>query len=65
MLTIREASIISAYTGVLIGEFSDMCKYIEEKLDRPVFTHELGNSDVWEELKAVCKEDFINIPIER
>lgn len=34
MLTKREAAIISAYTGFMIGEFSEMHKYIEEKLQR-------------------------------
>ncbi len=38
----REAAIVAAYTGFLIGEFSDMHKYIEEIMGGSVFTHELG-----------------------
>ena len=41
-MTKREAAIVSAYTGVLIGDFDEVHKYIEELLGRPVFTHELA-----------------------
>jgi hypothetical protein len=64
MLTKREAAVISAYTGFMIGEFSEMHKYIEEKLQRPVLSHELRNKDVWDELKVICRDDFVNIPVE-
>lgn len=40
-MTKREAAIISAYTGILIGDFNDMHKYIEEIAGCSVFTHEL------------------------
>ena len=29
-MTKREAAIVSAYTGVLIGDFNEMHRYIEE-----------------------------------
>lgn len=35
-MTKREAAIVSAYTGILIGSFSDMHEYVEEKLQRSV-----------------------------
>lgn len=60
----REAAIVSAYTGILIGDFSEMHAYIEEKLRRSVWTHELGISEVVEEVKAASKQDFINIVVE-
>lgn len=59
----REAAIISAYTGILIGNFADMHKYIEEKLGRSVWTHELADKITWEEIKQKSKEDFINIEV--
>ena len=59
----REAAIISAYTGILIGNFADMHKYIEEKLGRSVWTHELDDKITWEEIKQKSKEDFINIEV--
>lgn len=62
-MTKREASIISAYTGILIGKFEDMHEYIEEKLGRPVFTHELAKKNVVEEIKEKSKKDFLKIVI--
>ena len=59
----REAAIVSAYTGILIGNFADMHKYIEEKLGRSVWTHELADKITWEEIKQKSKEDFINIEV--
>ncbi len=63
MITKREAAIISAYTGYMVGEFGDMQEYVEEILDRPVFTHEFP------ELKDLIKEmsynDFIALEIEQ
>lgn len=57
-MTKREGAIISAFTGILIGKFSDTHKYIEELLDRPLFTHELASLGMREELKEKSKEDF-------
>jgi len=62
-MTKREAAIVSAYTGALLGEFSDMHKYVEKILDRPVFTHEFGNKDFAIFIKIESKEDFINLTI--
>ena len=63
-MTKREAAIVAAYTGYLIGDFSDMHKYIEGILKRPVFTHELGNMQLRHEIEKKSKEDFVNINIE-
>jgi hypothetical protein len=57
----REAAIISAYTGFLIGDFSDMHKYVEKIMDRPVFTHEMGFKPFAKELREKSKPDFIKI----
>lgn len=62
-MTKREAAIVSAYTGVMLGEFYDLHGYIEEVMDRPVLTHELGNKDIVEELKERSKHDFISLNI--
>lgn len=59
----REAAIISSYTGILLGEFSDMHEYIEEIMGRPVFTHELASKEVREKIKSLSKEDFLDINI--
>lgn len=61
-LTAEQAAIIGAYTGVLCGPFSDLHEYIEKKLGRPVFTHELGTAGgLWEKIKDATLEDFLAI----
>lgn len=36
-MTKREAAIITAYTGVFIGDLDEFYKYAKELLGRPVF----------------------------
>lgn len=57
----KEAAVIGAYTGILCGDFSDLHKYIEDLMGRPVFTHEMGNRSFQEELKKTSKPDFLDI----
>ena len=60
-MTKQEKIILSAYTGILMCEFDDLHKYIEEVLERPVFTHELASEDVMKEIREACKTDFMKI----
>ena len=60
-MTKKEKIIVSAYTGYLMCDFADMQKYIEEKLGRPVFTHELADEKVLEEVREKVKADFIEL----
>ena len=60
-MSYEESIIISAYTGVLMCAYEDMHKYIEEKLGRAVWTHELTDEKVLEEIKEKTKEDFLKI----
>jgi hypothetical protein len=60
-MTKREALVIGAYTGVLMTKFSDLHEYIEEVMERPVFTHELASTEVNDELKAKCRPEFLKI----
>ena len=62
-MTKREAAIVGAYTGILLGDFSDLHGYIEEILGRPVFTHELGNKELAEHIKDVSKSDFLALEV--
>ena len=62
-MTKREAAIIGAYTGILIGAFTDLHEYIEEILQRPVFTHELGSAKLVDEIKRLSKSDFMSIQV--
>lgn len=61
-MTKREAAIISAYTGYLIGDINEMYKYINEIMGRTVFTHEV--SILFDEIRERAKNDFKNINIE-
>ena len=63
-MTKREAAIVSAYTGFLIGDFDDMHKYIEEIMGAPIWTHELGNKDTINKIRELSRNDFLNIKIE-
>ena len=60
-MTKEEKLIVSAYTGILMTDFSDLHEFIEKKLGRPVWTHELANELVLKELREAVKEDFLNL----
>lgn len=62
-MTKQEAAIVTAYTGFLIGSFSDTHEYIEKLMGRPVFTHEMGTGEVMEEVKRRAKADFIAMEV--
>lgn len=60
-LTREQAAVIGAYTGVLAGPVSDMHDYIQRIMKRPVFTHELGNDAIAEEIRQKSASDFLAI----
>lgn len=62
-MTKQEAAIVAAYTGYLIGQFSDMHEYIERILGRPVFTHELGSKALAEQIREAAKADFVGMEV--
>ena len=62
-MTKREAAIVAAYTGYLIGDFSTMHTYIEEIMGRPVWTHEMGSKQISEEIREKAKKDFVSIEV--
>lgn len=55
-LTREQAAIISAYTGVLAGPFSDLHEYAEKKLGEGIGP--VGMSMMADKLKELAKEDF-------
>jgi len=59
----KESAIICAYTGVSFGGelFSPFHQYVEEKFNRPVFTHEMADPDFWVKLKDLARDDFIEL----
>ena len=63
-MTKDEAAIVTAYTGVLIGEFDDFCKYAEKIIGRSIMTHELASKEMWKELRSAARNDFIGITVQ-
>ena len=59
--TERQSVIITAYTGILCGDFSSFHNYVEEILQRPFFSHELANVEIFEEIKEASKSEFMGI----
>lgn len=57
-MTRRESAIITAFTGILCGPFEAFHEYVEEVLERPVFTHEMGSPEIAQEIKDKSKADF-------
>jgi hypothetical protein len=58
-LSHEQAIVVSAYTGVLVCNFADMHEAVEARMGRPVFTHEFANKEVWSQIKALFKDDFL------
>lgn len=52
----QEAILVSAFTGFLLTkDFSDVHKFCEDLLCRPIWTHEFADRDVQEEIKEKCR----------
>lgn len=61
-MTKKESLIISAYTGFMVCKnFSDMYEFIEETLERPVFTHEMGSEVFLKEVQEKLKPQLIEL----
>lgn len=60
-MTHEERVIVSAYTGYCMCNMQDVHKYIELKLQRPVFTHELANVAILAEIREKAKDDFLHL----
>lgn len=61
MLSRRDAAIVGAFTGFLAGPFQDMHEFIEEVMERPVWTHEMASPEFNDELRQRAKPYFIAI----
>lgn len=60
-ITDHDRIVMSAYTGILMCDFADYHKFVEETLGRPVLTHELENEEIHKELREKLKPDFLKI----
>jgi len=62
-MTKREAAIVSAYTGFMLGDFSEMQQYAEELFGYPIFSHQFGNETLVKELRDLSRKDFTGISV--
>lgn len=60
-MTLDEKIIVSAYTDVLMCPFSLVHEEIENRMERPVLTHELLDDETHEKIKSLFYDDFIRI----
>lgn len=58
-MTLREKIVVSAYTGILMCDFPHVHAYIQEKLGRPVFVHELADEHTSAEIMSAVRPDFV------
>ena len=63
-MTEREKIIVSTYTGILMCDFSKVHEYIEEKMGRPVWTHEMASKEMYERIRDKCRDDFMALVME-
>lgn len=63
-MTLEERVIVETYTGYCMtsgDERNAVCKYMQKLLGRPVYTHELAQESVVNELHEKSKADFIGL----
>ena len=61
MIDVRTAAIISAYTGLLIGNFGDLREYLEELMEKDATVNPFAMDG---SVQAASKEDFISIKVD-
>ena len=60
-MTRREAAIVGAYTGILMGDTSDVNKYIVYILGRELNVYELLRPEILREVKEKIEQDFLEL----
>ncbi len=60
-MTKHESIVLTAYTGILMCNFSDMQEYADKLLKRATLTHEFGSEKFQDKLKELCKAEFMAI----
>ena len=60
-MTRHESAVLGAFTGILCGPFSDLHAYVETIMGRPVFTHEMGDQRIADEIREAARPDFLRI----
>jgi hypothetical protein len=60
-MTKHEAAVMTAFTGILIGDFGDFHAYAEEIRDKPIFSHQFGDASFAKRVNEESCTDFIVI----
>ena len=61
-MTKEEAILLSAYTGfLLVPDFSDVHKFCEDTLGRPIWTHEFADQDVQKEIREKLRPQIMEL----
>ena len=61
-MTREEAILLSAYTGFLLApDFSQVHKFCEDILGRPIWTHEFADSDVQKEIREKLRPQIMEL----
>ena len=61
-MTRDEAILLSAYTGfLLVPDFSEVHKFCEDALGRPIFTHEFADLDVQKEIQEKLRPQIMEL----
>ena len=58
-MTEKLSTIFSAYTGFSFGPFPELHAYIEKVMGRPVWTHEMADPKLWDQIREKAKPDFL------
>lgn len=62
MLTNEEAILLSAYTGfLLVPDFSEVHKFCEDTLGRPIWTHDFADRIVQNEIREKLRPQIIEL----
>lgn len=57
-MEVKASVLVTAMTGIFFGDMSEFHEYVEKLLGRPVWTHELGNKEVWNEIKEKSRKNI-------
>ena len=60
-MTKREGAILTAFTGIMIGSFSDFQEYVDGLVGYSTFTHMFGDKEFATKVKELARADFIKI----
>lgn len=60
-LTKEQGAILSAFTGLMVGNFADFQEYAEKLMGRPIWTHQFADKELTAKIKEASREDFLAI----